>query len=253
MTPFDAIILGVVEGITEFLPVSSTGHLVLTSSLLGIVQTEFVKTFEIAIQMGGILAVIIIFWKSFLNVSLLKKLAVAFIPTGIIGLALYNFERTYLLGNEYIVLGALFVGGVILVAFEWLHHDGIEGSVDQITYKQAALIGVFQSVAIIPGVSRSGASIIGGLTLGLPRNVIVEFSFLLAVPTLIAATSIDLAKNASAFTSADISLLSIGFITAFIAALGSIHWLLRYVRKHSFTVFGVYRILLALLFFFFII
>lgn len=251
MNLLDAAILGVVEGITEFLPISSTGHLILASHLLGIPHTEFLASFEIAIQLGAILAVVLLFWRSFLNIEMLKRLAVAFVPTAIIGLALYSVVKTYFLGNPYVVVTALFVGGILLLIFEHFHTEGPEAvaSPETITYKQSLLIGLFQSVAIIPGVSRSAATILGGLWIGISRVAIVEFSFLLAVPTMAAATGLDLVQNYQLFSSADISALAVGFGVSFLVAIIAIKFLLQYVRKHSFRAFGVYRILLAVFFF----
>lgn len=255
MTPFDALLLGVVEGATEFLPVSSTGHLVLANQLLGNLPTEFAKSFEIIIQLGAILAVLAVYWRSFLRVETLKKLVVAFIPTGIIGLALYKVVKTYLLASTPLVLSALLVGGVVLIIFEHFHskHPEDELTEKPITYRNAAIIGLFQSLAIVPGVSRSAATILGGLALGYSRVAIVEFSFLLAVPTLLAASGLDIVTNGLAFSNDQWVLLAIGFAVSFIVALASIAWLLNFVRTHSFTTFGVYRILLAVLFFTFFI
>lgn len=254
MNLFDAAILGLVEGITEFLPISSTGHLILASTLLHLPSTAFLKSFEIAIQLGAILAVPVLYFRSFLSRTTLLKLIVAFIPTGIIGLIAYHFVKTYLLGNDAVVVWSLALGGLALIVFEWWQkgREQPEGTVVQITYRQAFFVGLFQSIAIIPGVSRSAASIVGGLALGIPRAAIVEFSFLLAVPTMLAATGLDLVKNAGAFASADFMLLAVGFIVSFIVALASIRFLLAYIRRYSFIPFGVYRILAALAFFFLI-
>ncbi len=251
MDYLSAAILGVVEGITEFLPVSSTGHLILASSLLGIVQSDFQKTFEIVIQLGAILAVVVLYWRSFLQVEVLKRIIVAFIPTGIIGLALYKVVKTYLIGNEVVVLWALLLGGIGLIVFELWHREG-ESAISEIAampYRTAAYIGLFQAVAVIPGVSRSAATIVGGLILGLKRRTIVEFSFLLAVPTMLAASGLDLLKHASSFSGSESGLLAVGFIVSFVVALFSIKWLLSFVRGHSFVPFGIYRILLAAVFF----
>ncbi len=252
MTIIDSVVLGIVEGVTEFLPISSTGHLILASSLLGVAQNDFTKTFEIAIQLGAILAVVALYWRSFFNIELVKRLIAAFIPTGIIGLALYKILKTYLLGNELVVLAALFLGGVVLIAFERLsgaREDTPASTQDTpLTYRQAILIGFAQAVAIIPGVSRSGATIVGGLALGIKRTTIVEFSFLLAVPTMLAATGLDLLKTSAAFSGHEWLMLAIGFIVSFIVALPVVRWLLSYVRTHSFTSFGIYRILLSLVF-----
>lgn len=254
MTALTAALLGVVEGISEFLPISSTGHLILASHLLGLTQTDFQKSFEIIIQLGAIAAVIVLYWRSFCNFEILKRIIVAFIPTGIIGLALYKLIKTYLLGNEAVVLWALGLGGVVLVVFELLHKEKTTATqeITTISYKQSALIGLFQALAIVPGVSRSAATIVGGLMMGLKRTTIVEFSFLLAVPTMLAATGLDLYKNASSFSGSDTLSLAIGFITAFVVALGAITFLLRFVRTHTFIPFGIYRIIAALAFWFII-
>lgn len=247
MTILHALILGVVEGLTEFLPISSTGHLILAGELLKIPSTDFYKSFEIVIQLGAILSVVALYWRSFLDIEVLKRLALGFIPTGIIGLALYRIVKTYLLGDTTVVIWSLFLGGVVLIVFELSKTESFQAElpVTSISYKQSIIVGLFQSVAIIPGVSRSAATILGGLLLGIPRRTIVEFSFLLAVPTMAAATGLDIIKSASTFTTANVSALAVGFVTSFIVALFSIKFLLRFVRTHSFTTFGVYRIAAA--------
>ena len=255
MNILNSFILGIVEGISEFLPISSTGHLILTTRLLGIPSTEFVKTFQIAIQLGAILSVVVLYWKRFLsNFAVLKKVCAAFIPTAAIGLLLYKVIKKYLLGNSDVVIWALFLGGIFLILFELFHREK-EGEVKEaalISYKQAFLIGAFQAISVIPGVSRSAATIIGGLALGLRRDVIVEFSFLLAVPTMLAATLLDLYKTAGAFTQEQFVFLGIGFITSFIVAIFAIKFLISFIKKHSFMLFGIYRILIAVLFWFII-
>ena len=251
LTFFHAVILGIIEGFTEFLPISSTAHLVLTADVLKITQTDFMKSFEIIIQLGAILAVVVLYWKKFLDFEFLKKLVVAFIPTGIIGLALYKVIKTYLLGNISIILWSLALGGLVLILFEkYFSHpnENEEWDVKTISYRQCLYLGLFQSIAMIPGVSRSAATIIGGRAIGIPKRTIVEFSFLLAVPTMAAATGLDLLKNASLFSSSQFSSLSIGFLVSFVMAIISIRWLLDYVKKHDFTAFGVYRIALVILF-----
>jgi undecaprenyl-diphosphatase len=251
MTAFQALVLGIVEGLTEFLPISSTGHLILAAKILGLAQTDFQKSFEIVIQLGAIGAVVVLYWRQFLRPEVLSRVAVAFLPTGVIGLALYPLVKTYLLGNELVVLLALFLGGVILIVFEVFHREqaGAAADVKSITYLQAIGIGLFQAVSIIPGVSRSGATIVGGLAMGLSRETIVEFSFLLAVPTMVAATGLDLVKNAASFSAGQSGALAVGFVAAFIVAMLSIKFLLAYVRTRTFIAFGVYRIAAAVLFF----
>jgi undecaprenyl-diphosphatase len=250
MTLLQAIILGIVEGLTEFLPISSTGHLILASKLLGLSQTDFQKSFEIAIQLGAIASVIMLYWRSFLDPAVLSRVLVAFIPTGVIGFALYKVVKTYLFDSEAVVLWALGLGGVALIVFELLHRER-EDAVDDvasISYTKALLIGVFQSLSIVPGVSRAGATIVGGLILGLTRTTIVLFSFLLAVPTMLAATGYDLLKNASSFSAGQFGVLAAGFIASFVVALLAIKFLLAFVRTHTFIPFGIYRIVIALIF-----
>lgn len=250
MTLLQSIILGIVEGITEFLPISSTGHLILASRLLGLSQTDFQKSFEIAIQLGAIGSVIMLYWRQFLELSVLGRLIAAFIPTGLIGFALYHVVKTYLFGSDTVVLWALGLGGVALIVFELLHKESDDAVADvtAIPYSKAVLIGLFQSLSIVPGVSRAGATIVGGLILGLSRTTIVEFSFLLAVPTMLAATGYDLLKNASSFEAQQLGVLAAGFIASFFVALLSIKFLLAFVRTHTFIPFGIYRIAVALAF-----
>lgn len=255
MQILDAVLLGVVEGLTEFLPISSTGHLILMSRLLGLTESEFLKTFEISIQMGAILAVVFLYWKKLLlDIHLCKRLLVALVPALGVGFLFYASIRE-MLESEKIVVGALCLGGILIIAFEQMHRgkEGTEERLSQLPYKTAFLIGLFQALAVIPGVSRAGATIIGGLFLGLKRTAIVEFSFLLAVPTMIAATTLDIAKNAAAFSTSDVHFLLIGFCTAFIVAIFAVKFFLRFVQTHTFVTFGVYRIVIALLFFLFVI
>jgi undecaprenyl-diphosphatase len=250
MTLLQSIVLGIVEGITEFLPISSTGHLILASRLLGLSQTDFQKSFEIAIQLGAIGSVIMLYWRQFLELAVLGRLIAAFIPTGLIGFALYHVVKTYLFGSDTVVLWALGLGGVALIVFELLHKESDDAVADvtAIPYSKAVLIGLFQSLSIVPGVSRAGATIVGGLILGLSRTTIVEFSFLLAVPTMLAATGYDLLKNASSFEAQQLGVLAAGFIASFFVALLSIKFLLAFVRTHTFIPFGIYRIAVALAF-----
>ncbi len=255
MDIFQALILGVVEGITEFLPISSTGHLILTSRWLGLAQTDFLKSFQITIQLGAMAAVIFLYAKRLLrDFELWKKITVAFLPTLLVGFTLYQWIKQFLLGNEFVVLVSLFAGGVFLIVFERFYKEQKNAAPDSsaISYRQALWIGVFQSVSVIPGVSRSAATIIGGLVVGLQRKTIVEFSFLLALPTILAAAGYDVVKNIGLFSTDRLGLLAAGFVTAFLVAILCIRWLLRFIQTHNFTWFGIYRILIALSFWFFI-
>ena len=249
MTLFDAFILGIVEGITEFLPVSSTGHLILVSSLLGIEQTDIHKTFEVVIQLGSILAVIFAFKeKIFYSFELWKRLIVGFIPTAVLGLTFYKTIKS-LFAPETVAY-MLVIGGVIFILVELFYKEKEHHikKVEQVSYKQAFLIGLFQSMAMIPGTSRSGATIIGGILIGLKRKTATEFSFLLAVPTMLAATVYDMFKHHSEFDFSQTQALGIGFVTAFIVALVIVRWFLNFIKIHSFISFGVYRIIVGLVF-----
>lgn len=252
MNIFDAVILGIVEGLTEFLPVSSTGHLILVSNLLHLPETEFLKTFQVAIQLGAILAVVALYWrKLFLDFEIIKRVSVALLPALGVGFLFYASIRK-LLESSLTVVVALFIGGIILILFEFFRKEK-EGTITEVrtlSYKNSFLIGLFQALAVIPGVSRAGATILGGLLLGLKRTAIVEFSFLLAVPTVLAATVLDLFNNAPSFSLADTEIFLVGFATSFVVALLAIRFFLRFVESHTFVPFGVYRIVVALLFFF---
>lgn len=253
MDLFYAIIFGVVEGITEFLPISSTGHLILTARVLNFPQTEFLKSFEIVIQLGAILSVIVLYGRSLLiNGAVIKKVLAAFVPTAVVGFALYKVVKKTLLGNTDVVLWSLFLGGIVLIIFDLFHRESKVATeeIAHISYKQAILIGLFQAIAIVPGVSRAAATIIGGLILGLRRKTIVEFSFLLAVPTMLAATALDLFKNAASFSVDQMGFLTVGFLTSFVVALASIKFLLYFIKNHNFSSFGIYRMTIALLFWF---
>lgn len=249
MNLFSAFILGVVEGITEFLPISSTGHLILAAKLLGFSQGEFMKSFEIAIQLGAILAVVFLYWRRFLlDWETLKRVFIAFLPTAVIGFALYKVIKKYFLGGHELVIWTLFLGGVFLILFERWHKedDTAMQDIKNIPYSKIFWIGVFQAVAVVPGVSRSACTIIGGLLLGFKRKTIVEFSFLLAVPTMLAATTLDLLKNAPHFSREEFNFLAVGFITSFFVAILAIRFLLKFIQNHTFIMFGVYRIAAAL-------
>jgi len=253
MNFFHAVILGVIEGITEFLPISSTGHLILTSKILQLTQTDFLKSFEISIQLGAILAVVVLYWRSFfVKFEILKKVIVAFLPTAILGLIFYKVVKQFLLGSETVVLWALGLGGVFLIIFEIFYRERQDAvdELEKISWRQSLIIGLCQSIAIIPGVSRAASTIVGGIALGLKRKTIVEFSFLLAVPTMAAATGFDLIKSGGGFSLDQFGLLAVGFILSFLTAIAAIKLLLRFVKNHSFVSFGVYRIILAILFWF---
>lgn len=240
------VILSIIEGVTEFLPISSTGHLILTSKLLMIETSDFLKTFEIAIQLGAILSVVVLYFKRFLNLDLFFKLFIAFIPTAIIGFLLYPFIKGFLLGSSAVTLMSLFVGGLVLIFFNG------KGKNKTIGIKEALLIGAFQSISVIPGVSRAAATIIGGLLVGLNRKTATEFSFLLAVPTMLAATGYDIYKSVGIFNTSNLPTLFLGMALSFTFAMLAVKFLLAYVKTHDFKAFGVYRIALAAIYWLFV-
>jgi undecaprenyl-diphosphatase len=250
LTLFSAVILAIVEAVTEFLPVSSTGHTILAAVILGVDQTPFVKSFELVLEFGSILSVIALYWRLFLNFEVLKRLIVGIIPTGIVGILIYRLFKNYLFGNAQIVLWALLVGGVFLVVFEWHYKErATYDDVARIPYKHCLLIGLFQTLSVIPGLSRSTATITGGLVLGLKRQTIALYSFLLAVPTLIGVSGYDLAMSMNQFNSSQNSLLLVGGATSFLVALLVIKLFMAYIRTKNFIPFGVYRILIVIVFY----
>lgn len=252
MNLLQALILSAVEGISEFLPISSTGHMILAADILKIAQSNFVKDFEIIIQLGAILSIVVLYWNSlFKSVEVWKRIIVAFIPTGIIGLLLFKIVKNYLLGNLYITLISLLIGGVILIILELIYKEKEHHLEDiaKLSFPKAFVIGIFQSIAIIPGVSRSAATIIGALFLGTKRKAAAEFSFLLAVPTMLAATGLDLIKTKFIYTPSEWLILLAGFFGAFIVALISVKLFLKFVQRNNFIIFGVYRIVAAILFY----
>ncbi len=243
-----AILLGVIEGVTEFLPISSTAHLLLASRWLGI-EGAFSDTFNIAIQAGAMLAVFALTWREWLKTSVWTRVLAGFLPTAVIGLLLYKFIKTFLLDHPLTIAIALIAGGIVLVAFEaWFKRKPLteklkeETTIDEITHGQAALIGLGQSLAVVPGVSRSAATIVTGMLLGVSRPAIVSFSFLLAVPTIGAATVYDLYKQRALLNVDNLGLLAVGFAVSAVVSFVVARWLLAYIRRHDFTAFGVYRI-----------
>ncbi len=252
MSLLQAVVLGLIEGLTEFLPISSTAHLVLSSELLHVHPTEAVKTFEIAIQFGAILAVVALEWKRLTSsTAVWTRVFAAFVPTALIGLFLHKIVKSILLESIATILWSLSIGGVLLIVFSLLKKERPTDvrNVEDISHAKAALIGLCQAVAIVPGVSRAAATIVGGELLGVSRKTIVEFSFLLAVPTIAAAAALDLMKSMDALSMTDLPLFLGGGSAAFITALLSIRWFLSAVKRLPFSVFGIERIAVAALFF----
>ncbi|MEN9323781.1 MAG: hypothetical protein RL699_1561 [Bacteroidota bacterium] len=246
MTTLEAVALAVIEGITEFLPISSTGHMIIASSFFGIAHEEFTKLFTIVIQLGAILSVVALYFKRFFqSVDFYFKLAIAFIPAVIFGL-LFSKRIDALLENPITVAISLLLGGILLLKVDvWFSGS----SNTEITYKTAFKIGLFQCLAMIPGVSRSGASIVGGMTQNLSRTSAAEFSFFLAVPTMLGATikkCYDFYKAGYVLTQEETNLLLIGNIVAFIVALMAIKSFIGFLTKYGFKGFGYYRIVIGI-------
>lgn len=253
---FKGLIQGIVEGVTEFIPVSSTGHLILVGDLIGF-DDEKAKAFEIFIQLGAILSVVWIYRERLSGIireipgrddarRFTINLIAAFLPAAVIGLITHKAIKAYLF-NPVTVAAALIVGGIAILLIERMNHSNLVNSTDDITLKQAIGIGFAQCLALFPGMSRSGATIMGGLVIGLERKVAAEFSFFLAIPTMFAATGYDLLKNRSALSASDIPLFAVGFVTAFISALIVVKAFLRYVSGHDFANFAYYRIVFGLM------
>ncbi len=251
---FQAFILGIVEGLTEFLPISSTGHLIVVGDLIGFHNDG--RVFEIAIQLGAILAVVFEYRQRFFNVAtgmfhdskaqhFILNLLIAFLPAAIVGLMFISTIKAYLF-NAISVAVMLILGGFIILWAERRQHNVRVHDVDDMSWKDALKVGCAQMVAMIPGTSRSGATIIGGLFIGLDRKVAAEFSFFLAVPTMFAATFYDIFKHRDLLHAADLPMFAVGFVTAFISALLAVRTLVRFVANHSYEIFAWYRIAFGL-------
>ena len=251
-TFWQAIILGIVEGVTEFLPISSTGHLIVAGDLLGF-EGPLAKVFEVVIQLGAILAICVLYFRRLLNVVLgltndpaaqrfAMAVIVAFLPAAFIGLALHDFIKEVLF-SPYVVCSTLILGGIAIILIERYDYDGHIQSVEELTFKKSLQIGFFQCLAMIPGVSRSGATILGALLIGVDRKTAAEFSFFLAIPTMLGATVVDLWKVRDSLNADQASIIAVGFVAAFISAIFVVKWLVSFISRHDFTVFGWYRII----------
>jgi len=246
MTIFDSVILGTIEGFTEFLPISSTGHLIVASQFLGINQTSVTKAYEVIIQFAAILAVVLNYREKFTlkKIELWKKLIVAFIPIGIVGF-LFSHQIKELF-SVTIVATMFIVGGIVFLVVEKFYipnEEKLIDDVEKVSMKQAIWIGIAQVFALVPGTSRAGSSIIGALLVGLSRKASAEFSFLLAFPVMSAVTLFDLLKHYHEFSDANLMTLAIGFVVAFVVAYLTIKLFLKFLEKFTFVAFGIYRII----------
>ena len=248
MTWIQVVILGIVEGISEFLPISSTGHMIIASSIMGINEEAFTKLFEVVIQFGAILSVVVLYWRKFLDFGRWEfylKLVAAFIPAAICG-ALFSKKIDAMLESSLTVGFSFLIGGIVLLFVDRFFQRGNIERDSEISYPKAFFIGCFQVIAMIPGVSRSAATIVGGLQQKLTRKLAAEFSFFLAVPTMAAATVKklwDFHKEGFHFEHGQVGMLLVGNVIAFIVALIAIKTFITYVQKHTFQAFGLYRII----------
>ncbi len=249
MNFFEAVLIAIVEGITEYLPVSSTGHMIITSSILGIHKDEFTKLYEVAIQLGAIMAVVVLYWRKFLDFSRWQfylKLLIAVIPAIALG-ALFSDWIDALLESPTTVAVTLLAGGIILLFIDRLFTEHTVTEEENISFRRAFLIGAWQCLAMVPGVSRSASAIIGGMQQKLSRKLAAEFSFFLAVPTMCAATGYKLMKGYDTFTSEHVQLLLVGNLVAFLVSIAAIKFFIGYLQKHGFRLFGWYRIVAGIL------
>lgn len=250
MTYLQAFIIAVIEGITEFLPVSSTGHMILASSLMDISDKKFAETFEIVIQLAAILSVLVLYYKRFLTgISIYIKLFVAFLPTLIVGVLAYKTIKSYLF-NPFVVSFSLIIGGVVLILLDrWSENKKtLYENTEDISLVNALKVGAIQCISMIPGVSRSAATIFGGMFAGFNRKQAAEFSFLLAMPTMFAASAKDLWENKELITPDNVRIILFGGVTAFIVALVAVKAFVAYLTKYGFKAFGYYRIILGISF-----
>ncbi len=255
MNILQTVVLGIVEGLTEFLPVSSTFHLIWTARILSIEQTPLQKLFEVAIQSGAILAVVTSFAKTtFHNPTLIKKVLLAFLPTAVIGFVLYEIIKGVFLESATLQLGMFIAVGIAFILFERFSHRTYARSISSITYREAFLAGIAQSLAVVPGVSRSGVVILALMALSVTRKDAAVFSFLLAVPTIFGASAFDIVKSHEAIVDKqDVLMLVMGFLVAYAVSLIMVKWLLRFLENHTMSAFGWYRIVVGLLLFLFFI
>ncbi|MBI4130832.1 undecaprenyl-diphosphate phosphatase [Candidatus Roizmanbacteria bacterium] len=245
MTLFHALVLGIVEGITEYLPVSSTFHLIWTSYLLGLEQTKFLKMFEVVIQTGAIASVTFLYFATLLKErQLVLKVLVSFVPTAVVGFVLYKMIKDVFFEQTMLQIVVFILVGIVFIVFEKYNPEKrLTKTVSQLTYREAVIVGLVQSLAVVPGVSRAGAVILTLMILRVNRKDSATYSFLLAAPTLFAAGALDLTQSYSALTSQTNNiLLIVGFTASFISALIVMKWFIRFLQQHDLSLFGWYRI-----------
>jgi undecaprenyl-diphosphatase len=245
MSIIEAIIIAIVEGLTEFLPISSTGHMIITEKIMGVQDNDFTKLFTVGIQLGAILAVVVLYWKKFIDFkswNFYLKLLIAVIPALVLGF-IFSDKIDSLLESSLTVAITMIAGGIVLLFIDNVFNKPEIETEERISFSKAFIIGLWQCIAMVPGVSRSAASIIGGMQQGLTRKLAAEFSFFLAVPTMAAATGYKLLKGYKTLNAEHIKLLAIGNVVAFIVAMLAIKFFIDFLQKHGFKLFGYYRII----------
>lgn len=245
--------MGIVEGITEFLPISSTFHLIWTGQLMGLENSEFLKLFEVFIQSGAVLAVLLLYLKSLVkDFNLIKKLIISFLPTASVGFIFYKLIKSFFFENLWLQLAVFALVGIVFILFEKSKYaKNLKRNIEDMSYKEALIVGFLQALAVIPGVSRAGAVIVGMMGIGVKREEAARYSFLLALPTLFIASAYDLYKSRDLLSVANenVAWLALGFVAAFLSALLVVKWFINYLRQHSLAAFGYYRLVLAAVFF----
>lgn len=254
MTALYSIILGIVEGLTEFIPVSSTFHLIAASKLLALTQNDFLKLFEVVIQSGAIISIIWLYKEKLVsNRQLQKNLFYSFIPTAIVGGVLYKLIKGYFFENTILQLSVFALVGLLFIILEWLvtnKHLNLSKKLSDISIRHALIIGLFQAMSTVPGFSRSGSILLGMLALGYKRASAAKYAFMLSLPTILAATSLDLYQNRSllsTISSSEVLYLFLGTMSAFLSALWVMRWLINYLSSHNLKIFGYYRLIAAVI------
>lgn len=251
MTLLHATVLGLIEGLTEFLPISSTAHMIIGSRIMGLSQTEFVKFFEVFIQIGAIFAVVFLFGKKFFDWKLIKQLLASFIPTAIIGFGLYKIIKTIFFESNILISVSLILIGLVFIIVERKKLK-LNKSIASMTLRQAIFIGLAQSLAVVPGVSRAGIVILAMMLLGFKREESAQYSFMLALPTIASASLFDLYKMKGIhLTGNQIELIGVGLVASFVVAYVSMKWFISYLQKQKLTNFGFYRIAVGIISLFF--
>lgn len=247
MNILHAAALGIIEGLTEFLPISSTAHMIMGARVMGLQQTEFLKFFEVFIQIGAIAAVLFLYFKKFFDIKIIKQLIASFIPTAIVGFALYKVIKTVFFESNILISASLIIIGIVFIVIERIKLKEHK-SVAQMSIQAAVLIGLAQSLAVVPGVSRAGIVILAMMLMGFKRDEAAQYSFMLALPTLAAAAFLDVVKMRNTKLSlSEVEMVALGTVIAFAVAYASMKWFVAYLQKSKLTGFGIYRVVVGII------